>query len=174
MGANLGAITNSVANQTQVNAGDGGLPFISDANGNLSPNPSYNPPAQQQLIMNGGQQDGGNPLYPMGSTIASDGGVSTKDPSYQAQNSDTAQAQSATQPQTNTGQFSNQFLNGLYQTQLGRAPDQAGYDFWNNALTNGENPQDIIKAFQTSPEYMQNQALKNLTPNPNSNPWGLN
>ena len=63
MGANLGAITNPVANQSQGSAGDGGLPFISDANGNLSPNPSYNPPVQQQLIMNGGQQGGGNPLY---------------------------------------------------------------------------------------------------------------
>jgi hypothetical protein len=98
-----------------------------------------------------------------------------QNPSYQAQNTGTTDAQVATQPTMNagTGQFDNRFLSGLYQTQLGRMPDQEGYDFWNAALKNGVSPESIINSFQTSPEYTQLQALKSVTANPNGNPWGL-
>ena len=144
--------------------------------------PSGNPYPMNQGLLGLGQQSmgGDNPLYSANNSQGQFGGPvgaaqgMKQNPSYQAQNSGTAQAQSATQPQMNAGgQFDNRFLNGLYQTQLGRAPDQAGYDFWNNSLNAGAKPEDIIKAFQTSPEYTQNQALKNLNANPNGNPWKL-
>ena len=69
------------------------------------------------------------------------------------------------------GQFDNQFLTGLYQKALGRAPDQEGYDYWLNALNNGATPQQIISNFQNSPEYQQRQALNAL--NTGQNPFGI-
>jgi hypothetical protein len=94
--------------------------------------------------------------------------------SYQAQNTGTTDAQVATQPIMNAGQFDNTFLTGAYQKLLGRAPDQAGYDYWLNSLNSGANPQDIIKAFQGSQEYQQNQALNSInTGSPSQNPWDL-
>jgi len=52
-------------------------------------------------------------------------------------------------------QFGNQSLVNLYQNVLGRAPDQAGYNYWNNAMKNGATINDISKFFVTSPEYQQ-------------------
>jgi hypothetical protein len=101
------------------------------------------------------------------------GGGQQQNPSYQAQNSGTAQAQSATQPQMNAGQFDNKFLTSAYQQMLGRAPDQAGYDFWSKSLANGSTPQQVISAMQTSPEYQQAQALKTIGTTTGNNPFGL-
>jgi hypothetical protein len=94
-------------------------------------------------------------------------------PSYQSQNSGTAQAQTATQPQMNTGQFDNKFLTGAYQQMFGRAPDQAGYDFWSKSLASGQTPQQVLSAMQTSPEYQQAQALKTIGTTTGNNPFGL-
>jgi len=107
-------------------------------------------------------QSNPNPTNPLGQNF-----------SYQAQNAGTTDSQMATQPQMNAGQFDNKFLTGAYQQLLGRAPDQAGYDYWNNALNSGANPQDIIKAFQASPEYQQSQALKSISSTAGTNPWGV-
>ena len=101
------------------------------------------------------------------------GGGQQQNPSYQAQNSGTAQAQSATQPQMNAGQFDNKFLTGAYQQMFGRAPDQAGYDFWSKSLASGQTPQQVLSAMQTSPEYQQAQALKTIGTTTGNNPFGL-
>jgi hypothetical protein len=179
------------------NAGDNSNWNITDSNGNFNfQNQGLNPSNSSALtsqpfnqgLMALGQQGGGNPLYSMnglqnnmGYGRASDGGISvrenvgnadTSSPTYQAQNSGTAQAQTATQPQMNNGNAYSGFLNNLYQQKLNRAPDQAGYQFWQNALNSGQSPQDVIKAFQNSPEYQANQALKPAA-NPNYNPYGL-
>ena len=140
---------------------------------------SGNPVTTNQGLNQGlfglGQQGGGNPLYPMGSTIASDGGVSTKDPSYQAQNSGTAQAQSATQPQMNTGNPNDQFLNNLYSKYLGRAADPSGMQYYQNELNSGLSATDLINQFQKSPEAANYQAMQSVSPSytGNANPWSL-
>lgn len=110
-------------------------------------------------------QSGGNPLY----------NPNQQTTSYQAQNSGTTDAQQATQPTMNTGgQFDNQFLTGLYQKALGRAPDQAGYDYWLSQLNSGASAQDIARNFQASPEYQQRQVLNSFnTGSAEQNPWGL-
>jgi len=109
-----------------------------------SGNPIVTNQGLNQGLMALGQQGGGNPLYSMDNS---------QTPTYQAQNSGTAQAQLATQPQMNGGNAYSGFLNNLYQQKLNRAPDQAGYQFWQNALNSGQSPQDVIAAFQNSPEY---------------------
>lgn len=99
--------------------------------------------------------------------------VNAQNPSFQAQNAGTAQAQQATQPPMNAGQFDNKFLTGAYQQMFGRAPDQAGYNFWLNSLNSGSTPQQVISSMQTSPEYQQAQALKTLGTTTGNNPFGL-
>ena len=47
----------------------------------------------------------------------------------------------------------NDYLTGLYQNQLGRAPDQAGLDFWASQMKNGLTPQQVMQSFQGSQEY---------------------
>ena len=125
-----------------------------------------NPNAQG--LMGGGQQ---TQMQNMGNQQ-----VNAQNPSFQAQNAGTAQAQQATQPPMNTGntgQFDNKFLTGAYQQMFGRAPDQAGYDFWLNSLNSGSTPQQVIQSMQTSPEYQQAQALKTLGTTTGNNPFGL-
>jgi hypothetical protein len=102
--------------------------------------------------------------------------VNAQNPSFQAQNSGTAQAQAATQPPMNTGnasQFDNKFITGAYQQMFGRAPDQAGYDFWTKSLASGSTPEQVIQSMQTSPEYQQAQALKTIGTATGNNPFGL-
>lgn len=43
-------------------------------------------------------------------------------------------------------------IEGMYQTYLGRAPDQSGYDYWKNSLESGTDINDIRNAFMNSPE----------------------
>ena len=140
--------------------------FGNDYGGNIDMSPQAQAQRQQQSQMN--QQGGNQPtLYREPSQ-----GMQ-QNPSYQAQNSGTAQAQSATQPQMNAGQFDNKFLTGAYQQMFGRAPDQAGYDFWSKSLANGSTPQQVLSSMQTSPEYQQAQALKTIGTTTGNNPFGL-
>jgi hypothetical protein len=44
------------------------------------------------------------------------------------------------------------FLKQQYLNTLGRAPDQAGMDYWTKQLQSGANPQDVANAIQNSPE----------------------
>ena len=102
--------------------------------------------------------------------------VNAQNPSYQAQNTGTTDAQQATQPPMNTGntgQFDNKFITGAYQQMFGRAPDQAGYDFWTKSLASGSTPEQVIQSMQTSPEYQQAQALKRIGTTTGNNPWGI-
>jgi hypothetical protein len=65
---------------------------------------------------------------------------------------------SAATPQTGMlqSQATNQ-ISGLYQNLLGRAPDQAGLDFWTKAALGGQSIADITNAFKSSPEYLAKQ-----------------
>ena len=95
--------------------------------------------------------------------------------SYQAQNAGTTDAQVATQPQMNTGnvgQYDN-FLNNLYQTNLGRTADQPGMQYWQSQLASGMSPESVIQNFQSSPEYQANQALQSANKTTGANPFGI-
>ena len=49
-------------------------------------------------------------------------------------------------------------LTGYYRDILGRAPDQGGFDFWNNALQSGNyTPEFVRQQFLSSPEYLARQ-----------------
>lgn len=46
-----------------------------------------------------------------------------------------------------------QFVTDLYRTELGRAPDDTGFQYWLDALNSGQMSQsDVARAFNTSPE----------------------
>jgi hypothetical protein len=122
---------------------------------------AYNPDGSIKQFL---QQGGGNLLYPMGQT-----------PSYQAQNSGTAQAQTATQPTMNTGTANDQFLNNLYSKYLGRAADPTGLQYYQKELNSGLTASDLINQFQKSPEAANYKAMQSVSPNytGNTNPWGL-
>jgi hypothetical protein len=48
----------------------------------------------------------------------------------------------------------------LYSTLLGRKPDEAGYNFWNTSLNNGQSIADIATAMMDSPEYAKIKAVR--------------
>jgi mucin-2 len=48
-----------------------------------------------------------------------------------------------------------QFLTGLYEQVLRRAPDEGGLNFWLDALNQGYSPEDVERQFYSSPEYQQ-------------------
>jgi hypothetical protein len=74
---------------------------------------------------------------------------------------------------------SNDPVSGLYQSLLGRAPDAAGLQYWQQQLASGKSIQDIANAFKQSPEYQQKQQQPQpqVQPNPstapNTNPFGI-
>lgn len=121
-------------------------------------------------INNRTMQGGGNPNYQMNTAQ-----VQQQNPSYQAQNSGTAQAQSATQPQMNTGNPTDQFLNNLYSKYLGRAADPTGLQYYQKELGSGLTASDLINQFEKSPEAANYKAMQSVSPNytGNTNPWGL-
>ena len=45
------------------------------------------------------------------------------------------------------------YLTGLYQSQLGRAPDQEGLEYWASQMKGGMTPQQVMQGFQGSKEY---------------------
>ena len=67
-------------------------------------------------------------------------------------------------------------ITGLYQSLLGRAPDAAGLQYWQQQLASGKSLQDISNAFMKTPEYQQRQQA-NIVPNPSTqagtNPFGI-
>jgi len=73
---------------------------------------------------------------------------------------------------TATATQANDPISGLYQSLLGRAPDAAGLQYWQNALKSGQSIQDITNAFKTSPEYKQKNPI-NPSTQPNTNPFGI-
>lgn len=77
----------------------------------------------------------------------------------------------ATQPQSwQTGSYAD-FLNNLYQTNLGRAPEQAGFQYWQNALNQGMTPEQVTSQFQATPEataFQQARAARQQ-----ANPFGI-
>jgi hypothetical protein len=50
-------------------------------------------------------------------------------------------------------------LTGLYQSELGRAPDAAGLDYWKSNMTNGETAAQVKSAIDSSSEYQAMHAL---------------
>lgn len=48
------------------------------------------------------------------------------------------------------------FVTALYNNVLDRAPEQAGYDFWVNALATGTSRADVLVGFSESPENYNN------------------
>jgi hypothetical protein len=54
-------------------------------------------------------------------------------------------------------------LTSLYQSLLGRAPDQAGLDYWNKQLQSGVSLSDIIAAMKNSSEYVNHSTTTTPT-----------
>lgn len=78
---------------------------------------------------------------------------------------------------TNTNAGGTDAVSGLYQSLLGRAPDAAGLQYWNQQLASGKSINDIANAFKATPEYQQRQQQPQVQPNPstqpNTNPYGI-
>jgi hypothetical protein len=186
MGANFNGALASGGNQGS-NTGPT-MPFdpaLMDNFGNPTPNPN-------SMSVNQGFNQLANKPTQSNSYQMSAGAQNN---SFQAQNTGTAGAETAMQPTMNTGVAQptmntgvaqpttnagaagpyDTFLNNLYQTVLKRAPDAAGLEYWKNALNSGATPQDIIKSFQSSPEYQANLAMASVAPQPygvtGSNPF---
>jgi hypothetical protein len=53
-------------------------------------------------------------------------------------------------------------ISQAYQTSLGRAPDQAGLDFWKNQITKGTPIEDILNAINNSPEAQVQKLYQSL------------
>lgn len=62
---------------------------------------------------------------------------------------------------SDTSGFTNQALVNDYQQYLGRTPDQAGYNYWNQQLQSGVSPDAIAQSFQNSPEAQNRQSIMN-------------
>lgn len=168
MGANFNGALGSSGNPSS-NTGLN-MPFdpaLMDNFGNPTPNPNAMPVNQafNQLQNMGGQQGGVNQTA----------NAQQFNNSFQAQNAGTAQAQQATQPAMNTGNTNqyDTFLNNLYQTKLGRAPDQPGMQYWQSQLASGMSPESVIQSFQSSPENLANQALQSANRTTGANPFGI-
>lgn len=65
------------------------------------------------------------------------------------------------QPPPSQPMSANDTIAGYYQNLLGRAPDQAGYDFWKDAAAKGQSLDSIKQLFMTSPEYTQRMQTMN-------------
>jgi hypothetical protein len=135
--------------------------------GPLGGGPGYVPPTQQQLDYwrtNPGQMDegtgGGNPNMannPYGYSIQPSG----NDPGFTAGNYSNNPQLNAT---TNTNASgANDPVSGLYQSLLGRAPDAAGLQYFQNQLQSGKSVQDITNAIKASPEYTQRNPTATAT-----------
>ena len=70
-----------------------------------------------------------------------------------------------------TASGANDPISGLYTSLLGRAPDAAGLQYWNQQLQSGKSLSDITNAFKATPEYQQRQQSGGLTPNPSTQPY---
>jgi len=83
--------------------------------------------------------------------------VNAQNPSFQAQNTGTTDAQQATQPAMNAGSPNyNQLVTNAYQQYLGRAPDQGGLQAWTQALQEGRiTPDQLATNFRGSEEYQR-------------------
>ena len=81
-----------------------------------------------------------------------------------------------TNQSTNANAGGSDPISGLYQNLLGRAPDAAGLQYWQQQLNSGKSLQDISNAFMKTPEYQQRQQA-NIVPNPSTqagtNPYGI-
>jgi len=80
--------------------------------------------------------------------------------------------------QTNTNASgANDPITGLYTSLLGRAPDAAGLQYWQQQLDSGKSLADITNAFKATPEYQQKTQSGGIIPNPstqpNTNPYGI-
>jgi hypothetical protein len=83
--------------------------------------------------------------------------VNAQNPSFQAQNTGTTDAQQTTQPAMNAGSPNyNQLVTNAYQQYLGRAPDQGGLQAWTSALQEGRiTPDQLATNFRGSEEYQR-------------------
>lgn len=76
-----------------------------------------------------------------------------------------------------TASGANDPITGLYTSLLGRAPDAAGLQYWQQQLASGKSLADITNAFKATPEYQQRTQSSGITPNPstqpNTNPYGI-
>jgi hypothetical protein len=106
----------------------------------------------------------------LNSGLANIGGTNSQDYGFFSPNS--------TFSQTNTNASgANDPITGLYQSLLGRAPDAAGLQYWQQQLASGKSLSDITNAFKATPEYQQRTQSGGITPNPstqpNTNPYGI-
>lgn len=142
----IGGLGGQSPMQTGFNPGFGGLPmgqpigFLQQSCGPV-PQPNITLPAPQGNVTCGSSTQPA-PLYARGGLLSF------------------ASGGSAPAKTSSCSQFGNQSLVNLYQNVLGRAPDQAGYDYWNNAMKNGATINDISKFFVNSPEYQQMGAIQ--------------
>jgi len=60
------------------------------------------------------------------------------------------------------------FLKQQYLSTLGRAPDQAGMDYWTQQLKNGASPQDVANQFKTSSEAAHVSGIRQVMDNANN------
>ena len=100
-----------------------------------------------------------NPSKFMPTKGYADGGTTTSAPATTAP-ATTAAPATTTSDASTAPQYSNQDLVSLYQNVLGRAPDQAGYNYWNQQMQNGASLGDINKQFLGTQEYTENPAAQ--------------
>lgn len=55
------------------------------------------------------------------------------------------------------------FVNSMYQTNLGRAPEAAGGQYWNQQLASGTTPQGVQQGIASTPEAQQYKAMQAIT-----------
>jgi hypothetical protein len=103
--------------------------------------------------------------------------VNAQNPSFQAQNTGTTDAQQATQPTMNAGSPNyNQLVTNAYQQYLGRAPDQGGLQAWTSALQEGRiTPDQLAQNFTGSEEYQRLNPAGNQVQSRayTTNPFGI-
>jgi len=124
--------------------------------GPLGGAPGYTPPTQAQLDYwktNPGQMDEGTGSGPYAPGYTPDA------PYYGNQSIGQTFAN-----MTNTNASgANDPVSGLYQSLLGRAPDAAGLQYFQNQLQSGKSVQDITNAIKASPEYTQRNPTATAT-----------
>lgn len=154
MGANLGAITNSVANQTPLVAGQ-----QQTSNQPISQQGTTNPDGSYTYQVNPNNVDAGlaNDLPPINQQNPYGTAAPTMQGIMGGGQLGTAQTQaSGADP-----------ISGLYQSILGRAPDAAGLQYWQQQLANGTPLSSIQQQFQNTPEAQTRTSQ--LAPAQNSN-----
>lgn len=137
--------------------------------------------ATNQDFINYWNQSGGFPANPYPTSTYSDAFEGNANTSTQQLGNTQVNSQfnpvNALGTTNQTASGANDPISGLYTSLLGRAPDAAGLQYWNQQLQSGKSLSDIANAFKATPEYQQRTQSGGITPNPstqaNTNPYGI-